>query len=65
MKCVSIEASQANADNVDKLVEDAENYKERMLKMKDTLFKESGEGRELKRKHEATLSKKESLQKEY
>ena len=33
--------------------------------MKDTLVKERGEGRELKRKHEATLSQFERLQKAY
>ena len=33
--------------------------------MKDTLIKERGEGRELKRKHEATLSEFERLQKAY
>ena len=33
--------------------------------MKYTLVKERGEDRELKRKNEATLSEKESLQKEY
>ena len=37
---VNIESAQANTDNVNKLVEDAEHYKERMLKMKDTLVKE-------------------------
>ena len=36
---VNIASTQANADNVDKLVEDAENYKEMVLKMKDTLLK--------------------------
>ena len=54
-----------DVDNVDKLVEDAKHYKERMLKMKDTLVKERGEGRELKRKHEVTLSEKQNLQREY
>ena len=34
---VNIVASQANADNVGKLVEDVEHYKERMLKRKKTL----------------------------
>ena len=36
-----------------------------MLKMKDTLVKERGEGLALKRKQEATLLEKESLQREY
>ena len=55
LSSVNIAVTQANDDNVNKLVEDAENYKERMFKMKDTLVKERGEGQELKRKHEATL----------
>ena len=46
-------------------MEDAEHYKEKMIKMKDTLVKERGEGWELKRKHETTISEKESRQKEY
>ena len=53
---VSIAATQTNVDNFDNLVEYVENYKETVIKMKDTLVKERGEGRELKRKHEATLS---------
>ena len=56
---------QANAYNVNKLVGDAEHYKEIMIKMKDSLVKERGEGRELKRKHEATIYKFERLQKAY
>ena len=36
-----------------------------MLKMKNTLVKERGEGGELKRKHEVTLSEFERLQKDY
>ena len=62
---VSIESTRANADNVNKLVGDAKYYKERMIKIKNTLFKERGEGRDLKRKHEATLSEFERLQKAY
>ena len=52
---VSIATTQANADNVDKLIEVVYHYKENMIKMEDTLIKERGEGQELKRKHEATL----------
>ena len=62
---VSIATTQANADNVDKLIEVVYHYKENMIKMEDTLIKERGEGRELKRKHEATLSEFERLQKAY
>ena len=58
-------SAQPNADNVNKLVGDAEHYKERMLKMKDTLVKEREERRELKWKNEATFSEFERLQKDY
>ena len=62
---VSIKTTQANADNVESLVEYAEHYKEIMLQMKDTLVKERGEGQELKRKQKGTLFEKEILQREY
>ena len=65
MTSMNIEETQANIDNVDNLVEDAEHHKEKMLKMKDTLVKERGEGLALKRKHEETLSKFERIQKAY
>ena len=58
---MNIAAAQDKDDNFDKLVKDAEHYKEMMLKMKDTLVKERGEGRELKMKHEEILLEKESL----
>ena len=65
LSSVSIAVVQANADNVDKLVEDVTHHKEKMFKMRDTLVKERGEGIELKIKHEATLLEKERLQREY
>ena len=40
-------------------------YKENMAQMKDTLRKEQGEGREAKRKYDATLSDLERLQEAY
>ena len=46
-------------------MEYAEHYNKKMIKMKDTLVKERGEGWELKRKHEAAISEKEILEKEY
>ena len=61
----SIAATQTNKDNVSKLVEDVEHYKERMLKMKETLVKERGDGEELKRKHDDTFSEFERLKKAY
>ena len=46
-------------------MEDKEYYNERLQTLKSTLVKERGEGGELKRKHEATISKFERLQKAY
>ena len=48
---ISVAAAQANADKVEKLMEDAEHYKEKMIKMKDTLIKERGEGKKVKYWH--------------
>ena len=62
---VNVAAAQANTDNIDKLMEGADHYKEKIIKMKDTIIKERGEGRDLKRKHETTLSEFERLQKAY
>ena len=61
----NIEVEQYNAYNVSKLVEDDEHYKERMLKMKETLVKERIEGKDLKIKHDDTFSEFESLKKGY
>ena len=61
----SVSKTQANADNVLKLVEDVGHYKERMSQMKETLRKERGEGQELKRKHDDTLSEFEKLREAY
>ena len=46
-------------------MDDVENHKEKILKLKDILVKLRGEGIELKRKHDATLSEKEILPSEY
>ena len=58
MDLVNIETSQVGADNVDRLIDDVYRNKEKMLKLKDNLVKMQGEGIELKRKHDAILSKK-------
>ena len=47
-----VASSLANVDNVGKLVEDIDQYKEKMFQMKETLRKERGEGKILKRKHD-------------
>ena len=56
MALITIPATQGNSYNVDRLKEITDQYKENMVRMKDTLMKERGEGREMKRKNEATLS---------
>ena len=55
MAFVNIEAAQANVDNVDRLMENVEHHKEKMLKLKDILVKTRGEGIELKRNHDVIL----------
>ena len=52
---VGLAAAQANAVNVSKMVEDVDQSKEKMSRMKETLRKERGEGQELKRKYDDTL----------
>ena len=44
MASISVISAQANADKIDKLMENADQYKEKMIRMKDTLLKERGEG---------------------
>ena len=47
----SIAAAQANVDNVGKLVEDTEYYKEKMKQIKETLVSKRTKGKQLKRLH--------------
>ena len=54
-----------NADNVGKLVEDIDQYKEKMSQMKETLRKEIREGKILKRKHDDILTDLERLKEAY
>ena len=61
MASISVHCAQANAYDVDRLKESVDQYKEKMVKVKDTLMKERGEGPYMKRKHEATLSEFERL----
>ena len=51
----------ANVDNMDKMVDDLEQYKEKISQMKEPLKKERGEGQSLKRKHEDSLSELEKF----
>ena len=62
---VNMAASQASVDNVYRLMNNVEQNKEKMLKLKDNLVKMWGEGIELKRQHDSILSKKERLLNEY
>ena len=58
---MGIENSYANAHNVDRLMENIEQYKGKMVEMNEVLRKEEKVGRESKRKYEATLSDFERL----
>ena len=62
---VGVASALANADNVGKMVDDIEQYKEKMSQMKETLRKERGEGKILKRKHDDTLTELEKLKEAY
>ena len=42
MGSVGVVAAQANADNIDRLIENLEHHNEKMFKIKDTLIKERG-----------------------
>ena len=53
---VGVASALANEDNVDKIMTDLEQYKKKVVQMKETLKKERGEGQSLKRKHEDILS---------
>ena len=53
---MGIENAYTNAHNIDKLTETIEQYKGKMVEMKEVLRKEERVGQESKRKYEATLS---------
>ena len=52
---VGVALALTNADDVDKMVDDMEQYKEKMSQMRKNLRKERGEGQSLKRKHYDSL----------
>ena len=56
-----VASSLSNANNVEKMVDDLEQHKEKMSQMSKTLRIERGEGQSLKRKHEESLSELERL----
>ena len=60
---VGVSLSVANVDNVDKIVDDLEQYKKKISQIKETMKKKRGEGQSLKRKHEDILSELEKLRK--
>ena len=55
MDSMNVVAAEANAENIDRLIENVKHQKEKMLNLKDTLVKIRGKGIELKRKHEKIL----------
>ena len=59
------EAAQLSTDNIDRLMENVENHKEKMLKLKYSLVNTREEGIELKIKHDAILSENERLERVY
>ena len=59
---MGIANSYSNARNVDRILENIEQYKGKMVEMKEVLRKEEKVGREYKIKYEATLSNFERLQ---
>ena len=62
---MGIENAYANAHNVDKLMENIEQYKGKMAEMKQVLRKEEKVRRWSKREYEATLSNFERFQKKH
>ena len=56
----SVASTLTNEDNVDKIMTDLEQYKKKVVQMKESLKKERGEGQSLKRKHEDILSEIEN-----
>ena len=62
MDSMGIANAYASAHNVEKLLENIEQYKGKMAEMKEVWRKEEKVGRESKRKYEATLSYFERLQ---
>ena len=65
MASFGVATAQENSYNIHRLKEIVYQYKEKMVRVKDTMMKERGDGQEMKRKHEATLSEFERLQKAY
>ena len=60
MARAGVASSLANDDNVDKIMTDLEQYKKKVVQMKETMKNERGEGQILKRKHEDILSEIEN-----
>ena len=62
---MGITTAYTNAHNVDKLTETLDQYKGKMVEMKEVLRKEERVGRESKRKYEATLWNYENIQQDH
>ena len=65
MASIGFATAQVNVYNVSKMNAAIDQYKYKMAQMKEALRKEQGEGREEKRKYDATLSDLERLQEVY
>ena len=62
LSAMGIANAYANSHNVDKIMENIEQYKGKMAEMKEVLRKEEKVGTKSKRKYEATLSEFEIFQ---
>ena len=56
MARAGVASALANEDNVDKIMTDLEQYKKKVVQMKETLKKERGKGKIIKRKHAEIIS---------
>ena len=65
LAAAGVASALANADNVNQMVDDLEQYKEKMSQVKETLRKERGEGKSLKIKYVDTLIELERLNEAY
>ena len=62
MASMGVATATPNAHNISRLTETLEQYKGKMVEMKEVLRKEERVGQDSKRKYEATLSNYEKLQ---
>ena len=65
LAAVGVASSLANVDNVNQMVDDLEQYNEKMSQVKETLRKERGEGKRLEIKYDDTFTELERLKEVY